>query len=50
MSGLHLPVGIAHVWNLSRRDVASLVGNGMYFGNGMRLNLSLRIESCSVTD
>ncbi|MBO4873108.1 MAG: hypothetical protein J5496_06805 [Lachnospiraceae bacterium] len=48
MSGAYLPISISHVYNHSRRGTSALVGSGMYFGNGMRLNLSLRIESCSV--
>ena len=48
MSGAYLPISISHVYNHSRRGTSALVGSGMYYGNGMRLNLSMRIESCSV--
>ena len=49
MSGAHLPANISHVYNASQKanlNPANLAY--MRFGRGMRLNVSLRIESSSV--
>ena len=50
MTGQYLPVSISHVWNASQKSNNDPVNSGsMYFGKGMRLNLSLRIEASTVT-
>ena len=50
MSGAHLPVSISHVYNASQKANDN-PGNfsSMRFGKGMRLNLSLRVETSSVS-
>ena len=49
MTGQHLPVSLSHVWNASRKsDDNPWNASYMKFGKGMRLNLSLRIETSSV--
>ncbi len=49
MTGQYLPVSISHVWNASQKNNDDPVNSGsMCFGKGMRLNLSLRIESSTV--
>lgn len=50
MTGQYLPVSISHVYNASQKKNNDPSNSGsMYFGKGMRLNLSLRIESSTVT-
>ena len=48
MTGAYLPVTLGHVYNHSRRGQADIVNSSMHFGNGMRLNLSLRIRKSNV--
>ncbi|MBP3728786.1 MAG: DNRLRE domain-containing protein, partial [Lachnospiraceae bacterium] len=50
MDGAYLPASLFHVYNHSKRNTAAVVGNGAYYGKGMQLNLSLRIQSHDSTD
>ena len=48
MTGQYLPVSISHVYNASRKTETDVVSSSMRYGKGMRLNLSLRIETSTV--
>ncbi|MBO4537841.1 MAG: hypothetical protein J5694_03130 [Erysipelotrichaceae bacterium] len=49
MSGAHLPVNISHVYNASQKANLNPANfSAMRFGRGMRLNVSLRVETSSV--
>lgn len=45
----YMPMSIQHVYNHSKRTKSAVVHSGSLFGNGMRLNISQRIESSSVS-
>ena len=49
MDGAYMPITLSHVFNHSRRTTTSVVGGGAYYGKGMRLNLSMKIGSSSVS-
>ena len=42
MTGAYLPVSVSHVYSHSMKEEADVVGGGMRYGKGFRLNLSVR--------
>ncbi|MBQ6288952.1 MAG: DNRLRE domain-containing protein, partial [Clostridia bacterium] len=49
MDGAYMPITLAHVFSHSKRTTTSVVGGDAYYGKGMRLNLSMKVASSSVS-
>ena len=49
MTGNYMPVTIQHVYNHSQRANETLPGASMHYGAGMRLNISQRIQTSSIS-